>query len=101
MHLQVAYAPDKTTVYAEWLDEENPDHLRSHHHALTHALDSAGIDLVPVLALIDSAHAAGDSNLFLLHDNHWNNHGCAIIATEILRGLEHPLRDHPASSIRR
>lgn len=101
MHLQVACVPDRTTVYAEWLDKENPDHLRSHDHALPHALESVGIDLVHVLTLIDGAHAAGDSNLYLLHDNHWNHHGCAIIATEILRGLARPLRDHPTSSMRR
>ena len=101
MHFQVAYVPDRTTVYAEWLGEENPERLRAHYNALTHALDSAGMDMIPVLALIDSAHAAGDSNLYLLHDNHWNFHGCAIIATEILRGLEQPIRNHPASSTRR
>lgn len=61
--------------------------MRAHYRAFEHAVDSAGIRQIHALNRFDAAHASGDSNLFLLHDNHWNCRGVSVIARVMIDEL--------------
>lgn len=66
------FVPDRTTVYAPWVIGEDPEDHRSFYEAHIAAVDSAGISHIDGVQILDSLHAAGETNLYWLHDIHWN-----------------------------
>jgi hypothetical protein len=87
LNFTVVHIPDRSTLYAEWIVGADTTMMRAHYRAFEHAVDSAGIRQIHALNRFDAAHKAGETNLFLLHDNHWNSRGISVIARDILQNL--------------
>lgn len=87
LNFTVIHIPGRSTIYAKWILGADTTEMRAHYRAFEHAVNSAGIRQIHALNPFDDAHNSGQTNLFLLHDNHWNARGCTIIAREILAEL--------------
>lgn len=87
LNFTIVHIPDRSTVYAPWIDGQDSTSMRAHYRAFEKAIDDAGFQQMRVLDLFDAQHASGDSNLYMLHDNHWTEHGCWIVAKEILQEM--------------
>lgn len=88
LNFTVVHIPDRSTLYAEWIVGADTTEMRAHYRAFEHAVDSAGIRQIHALNHFDAAHKAGETNLFLLHDNHWNCRGVSVIARVMLDELD-------------
>lgn len=80
----LAIAPNKNTLYPEFMPYYYTQGSNTNMTRLMAAMDDAGINYVDLFALFE----AEDEALYYQTDTHWNNEGALLVANEVLDALD-------------